>query len=164
MPSEEPAPTILDAPADAALRRFTGYRLKRAYIAIQADFLATLAEFELRATTFFALSLIVEEPDMTQSQLAAALSIERSGVVLIVDELENRDLIIRNKVPEDRRTYALRATLAGVRMQAQAAGKVVAHEDRMLARLTDAQRSGLLKALDLIEAPERIRAKPGKRL
>ncbi len=140
--------------ADAALRRFTGYNVKRVYIAIQTDFLATLEEFGLRATTFSALTLIVAQPDMTQSQLAAALSIERSGVVLIVDELESRDLITRNKVPRDRRTYALRATLAGVQLQAKAAAKVAEHEDRMLGRLTAEERADLLRMLALIEGAE----------
>ena len=138
--------------ADAALRPFVGYNIKRVYIAIQTDFLATLEEFGLRATTFSALTLIVAQPDMTQSQLAAALSIERSGVVLIVDELESRDLITRNKVPRDRRTYALRATLAGVQLQGKAVEKVEAHESRMLARLDGAQREELMRMLSLIEA------------
>lgn len=140
-----------DALADAALRRYVGYNLKRAYIAIQTDFLATLEEFSLRATTFSALSLIVAAPDMTQSQLAAALSIERSGVVLIVDELEGRDLITRNKVPRDRRTYALRATLAGVQLQGKAAAKVEAHEARLLARLSPEDRANLMRMLAEIE-------------
>lgn len=140
--------------ADAALRSFVGYNVKRAYIAIQTDFLAVLEEFGLRATTFSALTLIVAEPDMTQSQLAAALSIERSGVVLIVDELEGRDLITRNKVPRDRRTYALRATLAGVQLQAKAVAKVAAHEDRMLGALGPAERAELLRMLALIEGAE----------
>ena len=137
-----------------AARSFVGYNVKRVYIAIQTDFLASLEEFGLRATTFSALSLIVAQPDMTQSQLAAALSIERSGVVLIVDELEGRDLITRNKVPRDRRTYALRATLSGVQLQGKAAAKVQAHEDRMLAGLSDAERADLLRMLALIEGAD----------
>ena len=67
----------------------------------------------LRQTTFSALATIIENPDITQTQLGHALSIERSGVVLIVDEMENADIITRNKVKTDRRSYALRATLKG---------------------------------------------------
>jgi DNA-binding MarR family transcriptional regulator len=147
-----PAANQSQTRADAALRPFVGYNIKRVYIAIQTDFLAVLEEFGLRATTFSALTLIVASPDMTQSQLAAALSIERSGVVLIVDELERRDLITRNKVPRDRRTYALRATLAGVQLQGKAVATVEAHERRLLKHLSDAERAELLRMLALIEA------------
>ncbi|MFT6229306.1 MAG: DNA-binding MarR family transcriptional regulator [Paracoccaceae bacterium] len=153
MPTNPPALAATPAAprADAALRSFVGYNIKRVYIAIQADFLVTLDEFSLRATTFSALTLIVAQPDMTQSQLAAALSIERSGVVLIVDELESRDLISRNKVPRDRRTYALRATLAGVQMRDKAVERVQAHEHRMLAHLSNTEREELMRMLSLIE-------------
>jgi DNA-binding MarR family transcriptional regulator len=147
-----------DAPADSALRGFVGYNVKRVYSAIQTDFLAVLEEFGLRATTFSALTLIVAAPDMTQSQLAAALSIERSGVVLIVDELEGRDLITRNKVPRDRRTYALRATLAGVQLRDKATAKVDAHEARMLAGLSAEEQADLTRMLALVEAAARASA------
>ena len=140
-------------PADLALRDFTGYALKRAYMAIQTDFTETLAPLELRVATFSALTLIIDRPDMTQSQLAAALSIERSGVVLIVDELEGRELITRNKVPTDRRTYALRATLAGRRLGEQARAAAMGHEARMLARLSPEERAQLHALLLRVEAP-----------
>ncbi|MGG7565083.1 MarR family winged helix-turn-helix transcriptional regulator [Rhodovulum sp. DZ06] len=146
------ADAAADAPGDAALRGFTGYALKRAYMAIQSDFTATLAPFELRIATFSALMLIIDRPDMTQSQLAAALSIERSGVVLMIDELEGRDLITRNKVPTDRRTYALRATLAGLRLGEQAMAACRAHEARMLAGLDEEERARLHAMLAKIEA------------
>ena len=76
--SEAAAATAPARPEDGPLRRFAGYVVKRAYMAIQADFQEELAKLELRIATFSALMLIIDRPDMTQSQLAAALSIERS--------------------------------------------------------------------------------------
>lgn len=148
MRADEPAA----APDDAILREFIGYRMKRVYIALQGELLKTLGEFELRLSTFSALMLIVDRPDMTQSQLAQALSIERSGVVLIVDELEGRELISRNKVPTDRRTYALRATLAGVRLREKAMKAVAESEERTLSALSPAERAQLFDLLTRVES------------
>ena len=55
-----------------------------------------------------------------QAQLAAALSVERPNLVAVTDELTRRGLISRERVPSDRRTYALRLTTAGARLLAQA--------------------------------------------
>ena len=117
------------------LSGFIGYAMKRAYMTIHADFLASLEHLGLRTGTFSALSIIVDNPDISQSQLARALEIERSGVVLIVDHLEGRELIGRHRVPGDRRAYALRATLAGRRLRDQAVEAIHEHEARVLSRL-----------------------------
>ncbi len=136
---------------DSALRDLVGYNLKRAYMTLRDDFLVTLDKYDLRVTSFSALVLIVDRPDMTQSQLAEALSIERAGVVLIVDELENRELINRNKVEGDRRTYALRATLSGIRFCEKVMAATKAHEERVLQKLSKKQRAVLIEILNLIE-------------
>lgn len=126
-----------------ALSGFIGYAMKRAYMTIHADFLASLEHLDLRTGTFSALSIIVDNPDISQSQLARALAIERSGVVLIVDHLEGRDLIGRHRVPGDRRAYALRATLAGRHLRDQAVEAIREHEARVLSRLGDREQAEL---------------------
>lgn len=151
---DAPAAAEASGPADAILREFVGYRIKRVYIALQGELLKALAEYELRLSTFSALMLIVDRPDMTQSALAAALSIERSGVVLIVDELEGRELIVRNKAPNDRRSYQLRATLAGLRLREKAMKAVAESEDRALGALSAAERETLAGLLARIEGRE----------
>ncbi len=142
---------ITSSSGDQALRGLIGYNLKRAYMTVRSDFLKTMEEYDLRATTFSALMLIVDKPDMTQSQLAEALSIERSGVVVIVDELENREFITRNKVEGDRRTYALRATLSGVQFSKKVLKAAQKHEEKLLANMSEKQRATLIELLNLIE-------------
>lgn len=137
--------------ADEGLRRFTGYTMKRAFNAIRSDVNATLEPFQLRMVTFSALIIIVDHPGLRQSQLAEILSMERSNVVLIVDELESRELVTRERTIGDRRAYALKITLSGRRLHDRALTAVKQHEKRMMAGLTDAERLTLLKALDIIE-------------
>lgn len=137
---------------DATLHRFVGYHMKRAFNVIQADLTETLKPFGLRMLTFTALVLIVDNPGLSQSQLAAAMDIERSNLVVIVDELERRDLIVRDRVPTDRRTYALKATLAGRQLYDKAVAADLAHEARILAGIDPELRGALVKALSRIHS------------
>ena len=71
------------------LRDIVGYNMKRAFMLIHEDYKLNTDAIGLSQRHFTALTLIVENPDMSQSDLARALSVERPAVVLIVDELEN---------------------------------------------------------------------------
>lgn len=136
--------------SDQRLRQFVGYSMKRAFLDIRDDLIVTLAPLGLRIMTFSALSIVVENPDLSQSQLAQSLRIERSGVVVLVDELEKASLILRNPVQGDRRSYALRATLQGRRLLKQAERKVRAHEKALLANLNDGEQATLNALLSRI--------------
>ncbi len=135
------------AQTDHHLSAFVGYAMKRALSIVQADFAKTLAAYDLRAVSFSALSIIVAEPGLTQTQLADALQIERSNLVTIIDELAGRKLIIRAPVAQDRRRHALMPTAAGKRLAAAAHSAAVAHEGRMFACLTEAERTELHRIL-----------------
>ncbi len=132
---------------DRLLSGFIGYNLKRVVNTMQADLSYELVKFDLRIITFSALTMIVENPGMRQSQLAEALNIERSNLVLVIDELDSRELITRNVVAGDRRSYALKATLAGVRLSKISLAAVAVHEARLLANLSAGEKNEILQSL-----------------
>lgn len=136
----------------AAMRQFVGYEMKRAFGVIRADVRRTLEPLDLRPLTFTALNLIVENPGLKQSQLADAMEVERPNVVVLLDELEMRDLISRGQAPNDRRAYALRATEAGRRLCGQAVAAMQAHEARMFDGLDAATHQAVRQALHSILA------------
>lgn len=140
-------PTDEPAEADRHLSAFIGYAMKRALSIVQADFARTLAEYDLRAVSFSALSIIVGEPGLTQTQLADALQIERSNLVTIIDQLAARNLIIRAPVAQDRRRHALMPTTAGKQLAAAAQASIADHERRLFACLTEAERAELQRIL-----------------
>ena len=137
--------------SDETLRGFVGYHMKRAFNVIQADLIRTLKPFELRMLTYTALILIVDNPGLRQSQLADAMDIERPNLVVIVDELERRELITRDRSEHDRRAYSLKATLAGRQLCEKAVAAVTAHEQRLLRGLDDEARESVVNAMRLIE-------------
>lgn len=137
---------------DETLQRFVGYHLKRAFNVVQTDLTLTLKPFELRMLTYSALLLIVDNPGLSQSQLADAMDIERPNLVVILDELEQRELILRERVPTDRRAYALRATLKGQRLFRRTVKAVVAHEEALFNGIDAQTRETIVSALLLIRS------------
>lgn len=136
---------------DTVLRDLIGYRLKRAYMQVQPAAQKVLADDRLRLVSFSCLSMIADNPGIVQMQLATALQMERSNLVLVIDELEERGLITRTKVPTDRRRSALNATLRGRRLRDRAAARVKAAEDAIIGRLDAADRDLLLATLTALE-------------
>lgn len=137
--------------SDATLRKFLGYHMKRAYNVIRSDLLHILEPFGLRIVTYSALVMIVDNPGVRQSQLADALAIERPNLVVIIDELEQRELITRERVPTDRRAYALKATLAGRRLCEKAVKANLAQEAELITGLSTKERAAVIKAMSTIE-------------
>ena len=132
------------------LNGFTGYHLKRATNLMMSDLNATLKPFELRLLSYTALVLIVDNPSIRMSQLAAAMDVERPNMVVIVDALESRELISRQRLETDRRAYALNITLAGRRLYEKATVAVHAHEERLTRQLDAKTRDKVIEAMKLI--------------
>jgi DNA-binding MarR family transcriptional regulator len=145
----EPGTVPQDKP-DAGLGRFIGYNLKRAHSVVQADLAGVLAGFDLRAVSYSALTVIVGQPGISQSELAEALRIERSNLVQLIDELSARGLLTRAPVKGDRRRHALMPTAEGIALAGQATGAVAEHEDRIFAGLTPAERAALIGLLQRV--------------
>jgi DNA-binding MarR family transcriptional regulator len=151
---EDPFPevSIPASVSDAMLRRFTGYNMKRACSVLLTDFHETLRPLDLRAVTFSALVIVVENPGVTQNELADTLAIGRPNIVVVIDELEARSLVIRARVPTDGRAWALRATLEGRRLCSRATAAIREGEARVLAELSPEEIATLTAVLSRIEA------------
>lgn len=137
---------------DTTLRGFTGYYMKRAWNVTRADLAATLQPFELRMITFSTLILIVDNPGLRQSRLAKALAVERPNFVAIINELEHRQLITRDKVPTDQRAYALNATTEGHDLYNTAIAAVRVQELLLFSALDVNERQTLIRALSKVES------------
>lgn len=144
--------TIPNRISDAPLVTLVGYHLKRAFNVFQHDLNDALKPFDLRMVTFSALALIDENSGLSQSQLADKLDIERPNLVTIVDALEERGLIRRERVPGDRRIHALEITDEGRRLFERAQVAVYAHEHRLLEEFDPKQIADLIKILKRIES------------
>ena len=154
-PAIKKQPLACDAPTDAALRRFIGYRLKRAYNTIRSDMLHQMEPLGLRITTFSTLLLIVDQPGLRQSALANLLDIKRSNMVAIIDDLELKGWIKRKAAPEDRRAFALYATVSGERSCEKAVALAGEQDEKLMSCLSDGEQLTLINLLEKIESSKR---------
>ena len=152
--SAESSPSAKSRVDDSGLRQFAGYHLKRAYNVLRSDLAKKLEPLGLRITTYSSLILIVDNPGIRQSELAAALDIERPNMVVILDDLEQKGWINRERLETDRRAYALFATLTGKRVCEKAVQQDRLHEAKVLGGLEPKEIQRLIEALNKIEQIE----------
>jgi DNA-binding MarR family transcriptional regulator len=129
------------------LDQHVGYMLRRAQLAVFADFIATQRGAVARPGQFSVLSVIGRNPGITQSQLCAALGIKRANLVAVIDHLEELDLARREPSKTDRRSNRLRLTDAGQRTLQIALDDQAEHEARIMNLLGTAGKQALLKQL-----------------
>jgi len=113
MPTSSQTAQIDKRDADSKLRSLVGYNLKRAYHEIQNELTQNLKQIDLKIGSFAVLMAIVEYPGLKQSALAETLAIEQANLVQLIDDLEEKGLIKRERASTDRRAYALFATAEG---------------------------------------------------
>jgi len=143
----QPQPNNRSQTADEDLDNLIGYNLKRTYVHVRNDFREALGAGGLAPRVFSALALVVQFPNITQSELARMLGIERSGLVAMIDDLETRSFLERVRVEGDRRRQALVPTKDGVKAYKAALAAVQQHERHVFSMLTEEEQAQLLTLL-----------------
>ncbi len=134
------------------LTSLIGYQVRRAQVAIFQHFADAFRDLDITPGQLGALVLIRDNPGLSQSTLGAALGVDRSTVVPLIDRLEARALVIRAPSPRDRRSHALQLSADGSELLAQAERRVRDHEASIAHRLSDGERRTLLDLLAKIGA------------
>jgi len=124
-----------------------GYVLRRAQLAVFDDVIANFAELDLRPAEYSVLVLLGHAPGAKQSDVAAALGIQRANFVVLFDRLERRGLARRSSAPNDRRSYALYLTDEGEKVLARATSLESQHERVLDEKLGPGGRERLLELL-----------------
>jgi DNA-binding MarR family transcriptional regulator len=94
-----------------------------------------------------ALSYLADHDDSPQQQLVDALCMDAKNVVLLLNELEDRGMLIRRRDSEDRRRHRVNITDAG-REALQRAGHAMEEvEDQVLQALDPDERATLWRLL-----------------
>lgn len=128
-------------------RHNVGYAIRRAQMRIYDDFYAALADLDTTPTRYTLLLLIRENSGIRSVDLARALGVARSGMVRLIDELEQRGLISREIDRKDRRNQSLVLTGVGGSQLSRMEKAVERHEARVTAGLSESEREKLLTLL-----------------
>ena len=132
------------------LRDLIGYHLKRASAWDLHGANAALEAAGLRTVSMSVLLTLTERPGVSAAEICRSLRMQRANIVAVLAELESRGLFLREADPEDNRVQRLFPTAKGREEAQRMLGLIRAHEDRMLAGLTLAERDELRRMLAII--------------
>ena len=113
-----------------------GLRLRRAHGAVQRHFLDHFASLGLTQKQVSVLWLTGDHPDLAQTDLAAALDMDRATTMALVHALEKRGLLSRSPSATDRRRIAFRLTEQGTALLTKAKAAIAEHEAWLKARFS----------------------------
>lgn len=138
-------------PAALAVRPLFLVKRLRALLTEAID--AQLAPLDIDVREFTVLVLLDSEGPRTQQRISERLRIDRTTVVSLVDSLQAKELLTRNRDPQDRRVYIVAITPAGTKLRKRATPKVETAENQVLGHLTAKQRAGLIDHLQAAVTP-----------
>jgi DNA-binding MarR family transcriptional regulator len=127
----------------------TLHPLTRALIAAE---LPVLDRHEISMWGYTVLNALDGRPAPTQAALAEAIGADKTRIIATLDELQERGLIAREPDPADRRARLLSITEAGRRIRRAVRDEIQANENRVLSRLSAADRRAFLRAAETLSA------------
>lgn len=116
-----------------------GFQLRLAYIAASRHFAHAMEKLDLTQKQTGVLWLIAANGGVSQIAIATRLSMDRASMMAIIDRLEERALVTRERSQHDGRRQALYLTAKGRRILAQARIALARHERWLAARFDSAE-------------------------
>ena len=114
-----------------------------------------LAAHGLTMWGYSVLLALRDRPAGSQAALAAYIGADKTRLIAILDDLQQRGLIERHPDPADRRSHLLAITPAGRLTCTNTQQQIQHQEDTRLAQLPPADRETFLHALEVLTAPRR---------
>jgi len=96
---------------------------------------------------YVVLTALAEQSVRTQAALAQAISADKSRIIGVLDDLQERGLIQRQPDTADRRVHLLSLTPAGDRLRRSVEASIRDSEQDVLASLPPADREAFLRSL-----------------
>ena len=146
-----PEPTQDEPPLDqSGLLELVGYNCRRAYLTILPLFLKRMEKYELRPADYTVITLIRANPNITQKRLSQAIDVSPPNLATLLDRLETRGLVVRQRNPADKRSQTLSLTKEGRALCQKADKNAQQLESEATDMLTNEERVELLRLLQKI--------------
>lgn len=129
-----------------------GFVLRRAQLSVFQDFQQAVDGLDLTPAAYSVLVILGRHPGMRQNKLTDLLAIKPANCVTLINGLERRGLVVREKVKVSGRAVALFLTEDGQTVMADADSRVEAHMGRMRDRLGAEDAARLLSLLHKLVA------------
>jgi DNA-binding MarR family transcriptional regulator len=117
----------------ASLTQWPGYVMKYVFEAWYTSYEQEIAQVGLSVSGFLVLVVLDDEGPDTQTRLAERLNIDRSAMVAVIDDLEEKGFVERRRSKGDRRTVPVHVTKLGSKAAARARAATDASNHRIFA-------------------------------
>ena len=128
---------------------YIGFHLRMAQDASFRAFARHAGMRDLKPGRFAAMTVISNNPGITQAELGRAIARDKSSVTPLIQELERRGLVKRQRSPTDRRAIALTLTATGEETLKRLAAHAVEH-DRQLDQIVGTHKADFISLLKKI--------------
>jgi DNA-binding MarR family transcriptional regulator len=133
--------------ADTEVTEFAGQLFFRLWRASHTRIAEALESVDLTPALFGLLNVLGARKGANQQEIGAAMGVDPSTMVSLIDELERAGLAERRPHPTDRRAREVAITPKGRRVLERARRMAFQVEDEVLRGLTAAERRELLRLL-----------------
>jgi DNA-binding MarR family transcriptional regulator len=145
------APTLIDDKEPAAglggLDGIVGFHIRLAHGAVYRHFTETFVDLDLTQKQVSALWLVSEFPGISQIDLGGRLRMDRATTMTIVNRLQERAYLRRERSPVDARKQALYVTDSGFAALQEAKAAIAEHEAWLKGRFTREETEKLVEML-----------------
>jgi MarR family transcriptional regulator, lower aerobic nicotinate degradation pathway regulator len=135
------------SPADAEVAEFAGQLFFRLWRASHTRTAAALESIGITTALFSVLNYLLARDGAIQQEIGAAIGIDPSTMVALIDELERSGLAKRRPHPQDRRAREVVTTPKGRRTVERGRALAREVEDAVLQGLVSEERRQLMKLL-----------------
>ena len=109
-----------------------------------------LPGWSLSLSEIYALNILAERAPISQQELGAALLLEKSSVTRLVQQLERRGWVLRERDPGDNRLRLLRLTDEGAQVTEHIHQHMHERHADLFARLSPEEQAALLRGLSAL--------------
>jgi DNA-binding MarR family transcriptional regulator len=143
------APALTEDKVDelGELGAILGFHIRLAHGAVYRHFTETFADLDLTQKQVSALWLVGDSPGVSQIELGRRLRMDRATTMTIVNRLQDRAYLRRERSDSDGRKQALFLTDAGIAALRQAKRCIAEHEAWLKARFSGAEVEKLVEML-----------------
>ena len=128
-----------------------GFHLAQASVVTTLAYNACVGDpLQLRKVEYSLLVLLYANSALSPKQLSKALSLTAPNLTLLLDRLQERDLIVRERNPNDGRSQHVRLSDAGQTLVHRANEAALTMRDHWQGRLTAAENAMLMELLSKV--------------
>ena len=129
------------------LNAIVGFHIRLAHGAVYRHFTETFVDLDLTQKQVSALWLVADHPGISQIDLGQRLRMDRATTMTIVNRLQGRNYLRRERSESDGRKQALFLTAAGAAALGKAKRCIAEHEAWLKSRFTPQETEKLVEML-----------------